>query len=191
MLQHNAFCDRKTQTRAADFLRPGFVDAVKSLIYFVKGVLRNSDACIFHADVEVIGIRIDRDSHFSVIPVILDSVLDEIGDDHVHLDLIDLRIDVPDTDHRQFDIAFLRDRPDSVEHQLDHFVYIYFFDIELGILAVHPDQREELRDDLVLPVNFVFDIHHKLAVHGNRNIILLHKGVRQDFHRRHRRLQFM
>ena len=191
VLQHNALCDGKAKTRAADFLGPGFVDAVESVVYFVKRVLRNADSGVLDADIEIVGIRVDRNSHFAVVPVVLDRILNEIGDDHVHLHLIDLRIDIPDTHHRKFDVPFLRDRPDSSKHKLDHLIDVYFFDIELGVLAVHPDEGQKLRDDLVLPVHLVFDIDHKLAVHLDRNVVLLHEGIRQHFHRSHGRLQLM
>ena len=191
MLQYDALCDGQSQTGAANFLGPGLVDAVESLIYFVQRVLRDAHAGILHADIEIIGIGIDRNSHFAVISVVFDRVLHKIRDDHVHLHLVDLRVDISHADHRQFDISLLGDRPHSSKDQLHHSVDIGLLDVEFGILPVHSHQCQQLGDDLVLPVHLILDIDHELAVHFHGNIVLLYQGVSQDFHRCHRCLQFM
>ena len=75
MLQNNALCYGKTKAGASDFPRSGFIDAVESLVDLVKGILRNTHSGVLDADIEIIGIRIDRDADFSVVPVIFDGVL--------------------------------------------------------------------------------------------------------------------
>ena len=191
MLQDDALGDGQSESCSADFPRPGLVDAVESLIYFVQRILRDPDAGILDAHIEVIGIRIDRHSHLAVVSVVLDGILYKIRDDHGHLDFVDLRIDLPDADHSELDIPLLGNGADPSEDQLHHFIDVDLLDAELGILAVHSDQRKKLRDDLVLSVDLVLDVHHKLPVHLDRHVLLLHEGVGQDLHRCHGSLELV
>ena len=140
MLQNDTLCNGKAKAGASDFPRPGFVDAVESFIDLVKGILRDTDARILDAYVEIVGISVDRNAHFSVIPVVFDSVLHEVCDHHDHLDLIDLRVYLPHADHSQLNIPLLRNGTESSEYQLDHLIDIAFLNIEPGILPVHPDK---------------------------------------------------
>ena len=191
VLQDNTLRDRETESGPADLPGTGLIDAVKALVDLVERVLRNADAGVFDTHIEVIRIRIDRHSHFTVIPVVFDRILDKIGDDHIHLDVIDLRVYFSHADHGQLNIPLLGDRPHPAQDHLDHLIDIRLFDVQLGILAVHADQRQKLRDDLVLPVHLILDVHHELSVHFHRDIILRDKRVRQNFHRSHGRFKFM
>ena len=191
MLQNDAFCNGKTKAGAPDLPRPGFVDAVESFVDLIKGVLRNSDTRILDTDIEIIGISVDRNADFPVIPVILDRVLHEIGDHHDHLDLVDLRVYLSHADHRQLDIPLLRNRTESSEYQFDHLIDVAFFNIQSGILPVHSDKGEKLCYDLIFSIHLILDVDHELPVHLNRHIVLLHQRIRQDFHGCHGRLKFM
>ena len=182
VLQDDALCNGKTKACSADFSRPGFVDPVESLINLVQGILRDADACVLNTDIEVVGIRVDGHSDLAVVPVVFDRVLDQVCDDHDHLDLVDLGVDFSHADHCQLDVSFLRDRSEPVQDQFDHFVYVALFDVELGILPVHAHQREQFRDDLVFAVDFVFDIDHEFPVHLYGNVFLLHERIRQNLH---------
>ena len=111
VLQYDALGNGEAQTGPADFPGSGFVDAIEPLIDLIKGILRDSDTGILDTDIEVIGICIDRHPDFAVVPVILYGVLNEVRNDHDHLDLIDLRIDFSHADHRQLYVSFLRNGP--------------------------------------------------------------------------------
>ena len=130
VLQDDALCDGKTKSRASHFSGSGFIDAIEPVVDLVQGILRDADTGILHNDIEVVGIRVDRHAHLSVIPVVLDRVLNEVGDHHGHLDLIDLRVDVPHADQRQLDVPVLRDGTDAAENGLDHLVDIDVLEIE-------------------------------------------------------------
>ena len=191
VLQDNTLGDGKAKARSADFSRSGFVDPVESLVDLVEGILRDSDAGVLDTDVKVVGIRVDGHSDFAVIPVVFDRIFDQVCNHHDHLDLVDLGVDLSHADHRQLDVSFLRDRPEPVQDQLYHFVYAALLDVELGVLSVHAHQGEQLCDDLVFAVDFVFNIDHEFPVHLDRYIFLLHERVRQDFHRSHGRLELV
>ena len=175
VLQDYALCDRKAKACSADLSGSRFIYPVESFVDLIEGILRDPDAGIFHADIAVVEIRIDGHPHFSVVPVVFDGVFNKICDDHSHLDLIDLRVDLAHTDHSQFDISLLRDRPYSSKDQLHHLIDVGILDIELGIFAVHADKCEQLRNDLVLPVDLVLYVDHEFPVHFDRDIFLLDK----------------
>ena len=182
MLQNNTLCYGKAKAGASDFPRPGFIDTIESLVDLVEGILRNTYAGVLYAYIEIVGIRIDRDKDFSVIPVILDGVLNKVRDDHDHLDFVDLRVNLSHTDHCQFDVSFLRDWSKPSKDHLDHLVDIALLDIETGVFPVHTNKGEQFRYDLVFAVHLIFDIDHELPVHLNRHIFLLHQGICQNFH---------
>ena len=191
VLQDNTFGDGETESCAANLSGSGFIYSVETIIDLVEGVLRNSDAGIFHTDVEVIGIRVDSKADFAVIPIVFDGVFHKICDDHCHLGLIDLRVYFSHADHSQLNITLLRNGPDPSQDQLAHLIDIALLNIEFGVLAVHTDKSEKLCNDLVLSVHFVLDIFHELAVHLNRDIIHLKQRIGQNFHGSHRRLELM
>ena len=110
-----------------------------------------------------------------MIPVIFDRVFHEVRNDHDHLDLIDLRVDLSHTDHSQLDVPLLRDGAKSSEDKLNHFIDVALLDIEPGVLPVHADKGEQFRNDLVFAVYLVLDVDHELPVHLDRNIFLLHQ----------------
>ena len=145
MLQDNTLCNGKAKACSADFPRPGFVDPVEPLIDLVQGVLRNTHARVLNTDIEVVGIGVERHSDFSVIAIVLDRVLDQICDDHDHLNFVDLGINFPHADHCQLYISFLRDGSHSPEDQLDHLVDVAFLYVEFGILPIHAHQSKQLR----------------------------------------------
>ncbi len=135
-------------------------------------LLRNTNARIRYFYGKILVIRIEYHLHPTALDIILDRIFYQIRKRQCELDFIHF------CNHRsaalkdQLNIRPRRNGSQTLQQQFQHLVHIHCIDVDIRRGSCHLDQREQICDDLVLPVNLLCDICHKLTVQLRRHVLL-------------------
>ena len=121
--------------------------------------------------------------HPSALFVVFDRIFDQIRQGKRQLRLIHFGIDRAETLQHKVDILLVRDRCQSLDDQLQQFIDIFIFNMQICCLFIHLHKRQKIRDDLILTIDLFCDIRHKLLIKLHRCIRLCQKRICKYFHR--------
>ena len=153
--------------------------------------LRNPDSRVFHLDIEIFMVCIERYMDPAIIVIIFDRILHKIRYSERKFHLVDLCTYRTETLHDHLHIFFVCDRTETLQDLFQELIDIDSLYIQILSGLVHLNERKKVCDDLILPVDLFCDILHELLIHLHRSFLHLKKRIRQHFHRCHRRLQFV
>ena len=189
--QDRAPGDRQSEACSSDLAGAGLIHAEESLKNTSLVFLRDPDSVVCDAQHEILFVRINRDGHFPVFPVIFNGILDQIGEDQADSGGIHLGVHLTAVDQSHGDIGDFRDGAHALHDSLRQCVDVGLCDFEVNVGPVFFDQGQKIGNDLVLTVDLAVDILEKFSVDGRIHILFRQKRCRKDFHGCHRGLELM